>query len=397
VFGAGFAFVGQQCHNEAQNGLNLLLIISELTEVEMGRSADFEFMIGLCVMLVALLLTSGLAPAMSKESESEHLSSLQRPATPRQRMRTLLVPDADRVLYLIGPQETDPRITEELQDHFVIYYKHVPANGKLLVFLPGTDAMPRYYQSILDTGAQLGYKVIGLEYQNIGNPTELSESSQDPEAQAKVRLARLTGQNVSPFVHMTPGNSIEERLLSLLSFLDRAHPTENWSAFYSGDKIHWPLVCVAGHSQGAGMAAFIAKREPVLRAALLSGPGDLSRQTKGFVPSWLYEPGKTPSERIFAAYHITEQQRRPGFFQRRFDAMGIGKFGLPVRAEEVAPPYAHSHIIQMTLTPAVSDAEASKYGAAHGSVACDRPTPKLSNGQPAYGPVWRYLFGADPQ
>src|ERR1700735_5247335 len=90
-----------------------------------------------------------------QESETEHLSMLQRPTTQRERLQTLLPASSDRVVHLVRPQETDARINEELQDHYVMYYKDVPANGKLMVFFPGTDPIPRYYQFVMDTGARL--------------------------------------------------------------------------------------------------------------------------------------------------------------------------------------------------------------------------------------------------
>jgi hypothetical protein len=292
---------------------------------------------------------------------------------------------------MISPQTVDSRIDDGLKDHYAMFYKNVAPNGKLMVFLPGTDAAPWSYQYIMDLGARLGYRVIGLEYPNNDNPYGIwtASHSSDPEGRRKIFHARVTGENLTKLTHVNPGNCIEERLAALLPYLDRTHPDEGWSKFYDGNEVKWDLVCVAGHSQGSGMAAYIAQRHAVDRVALFSGPSL-------YAGSWVAASGKTPPARIFFAYH-KDEVRGDNLLVRGYDALGLQKFGAPVFAESAAPPYNHSHIIRLGLPPAIPDSAALNGRAAHNSTACDRPTPKLADGTPSYSPVWTYLLGGGPQ
>jgi hypothetical protein len=232
--------------------------------------------------------------------------------------------------------------------------------------------------------------VIGLEYPNIDNPYGIWRSSHtsDPQAREKMFYARVTGENVTPLTHVSPGNGIEQRLAALLAYLDRSHPDEGWSEFYAGNEIRWNLVCVAGHSQGAGMAAFIAKRHDVDRVALFSGPSLSSG-------SWVFTSGKTPPERMFAVYH-KDEVTWDNVLVKGYDALGLRKFGAPVSAELASPPYDHSHIIQLGIPPTIP-VSAPLHEKAHASVVVDRPTPKRADGMPAYSQVWAYVLGGRPQ
>lgn len=62
---------------------------------------------------------------------------------------------------------------------------------------------------------------------------------------------------------------------------------------------------VTGQSQGAGMAAFIAKEHLVLRAVLFSSPWDSYGANTTLAP-WLSRASLTPMSRWFAGYHGKE-------------------------------------------------------------------------------------------
>lgn len=319
-------------------------------------------------------------------------TSRQSPSTEAERLETPLRADAGRVVYTISPQETDPRINQELKDHYVMFHSTAKSNGKLLVFFPATT--PRHYQLIMDVGARLGYRVIGLEYPNINNPLELCKESDDLECNEKVWLARLSGQpGISPLVNMSPGNGVLERLAALLRFLDENHPDEGWSRFYSAHDINWNLVCLAGHSQGAGMAAFIAKRRRVDRVALFSGPRDFHARSNQLA-GWMSKPASTSPASMFVLWHAGDVRRGGREAQvQASTALGLAPFGEPVAADEMQPPYKHSHILFVALPPNIPDT-VDGY-ASHSSTARDQSTPLAADGSPAYAPIWRYMLG-DP-
>lgn len=67
--------------------------------------------------------------------------------------------------------------------------------------------------------------------------------------------------------------SAVSRLTAVIRYLDRRHPKLGWAGHLTpGDRPLWPRIVVSGLSQGAGMAAFIAKRFPVNRVVLFSSP-----------------------------------------------------------------------------------------------------------------------------
>ena len=85
---------------------------------------------------------------------------------------------------------------------------------------------------------------------------------------------------------MSGVNSIENRLRKLLLYLAAQRPDEEWAGFVTGGEIDWSRIAVGGHSQGAGMAAFIGKRYGVARVALWSGPNDYMVRANRVAP-WL--------------------------------------------------------------------------------------------------------------
>jgi len=107
-------------------------------------------------------------------------------------------------------------------------------------------------------------------------------------------------------VDNTPAESIVNRLVKLLQYLDRNHPDGGWSYLENGQP-NWRRIVVSGQSQGAGMAAFIAKQHEVARVILFSSPWDYvdARGQRELAP-WLAQPSKTPSNRWFGGYHARE-------------------------------------------------------------------------------------------
>src|SRR6201999_846545 len=101
--------------------------------------------------------------------------------------------------------------------------------------------------------------------------------------------------------------SVMTRLAKLLAYLQAQHPDENWRQYLGGQGggPDWPHIVVSGFSQGAGMAAFIAKREPVPRAVCFSGPSDTVGKTSTPAP-WITGGGVTTPAHWFVSYHKRE-------------------------------------------------------------------------------------------
>ena len=135
----------------------------------------------------------------------------------------------------------------------------------------------------------------------------------------------------------------------------------------------WHRIAVAGHSQGGGMAALLAKRVPVDRVVLLSGPPDFVLPSRQPAP-WLATPAVTPIDRWYALYHRDEQLAP--LLQRAYSALGLDP----------------AHIRVVSLAPATTPGRAFP-DAYHVSVVADRFTPRAPDGSPAYRADWDFLLG----
>jgi pimeloyl-ACP methyl ester carboxylesterase len=314
------------------------------------------------------------------------LALAARPATSADRAEALsaLPPDPGRQIEYIHPRDTDPRISQFLQDHVVITYPSIPSNGKLLVFLPGTFARPVGFELFEDHAARLGYRVIGLEYVDAspgGGPstiTRICAQSPDPDCAGSLRASRWFGGQGADGDAIAPPDGIESRLVSLLKYLNHEHPTAGWAAFYSGDTPVWSRLVLAGHSQGAGMAAYAARKYPVAGVALLSGGPDGNPSTRQ-PAAWVEQPSATPPSHWYAMLDATEPQAQAML-------AGLADLGVPGPPTPWAGAAAMgaSHIATVDMDP--------RSGGKHESTAADLATP-FDGTTPAYAPVWTFLLG----
>src|SRR6267142_2194885 len=176
-------------------------------------------------------------------------------------------PSADLVEHVVAPKATDLLIDRALADHYAWLDTKVPSNHKLLVFMPSARGTPATFTLVAKEGARLGYHVIGLMYQNDVVLAQACPRAPDPSScYENVRLDVLDGGDRSfPVADVSEANSIDNRLTKLLLYLDSAYPDEGWSRFLKHGEPRWSRIAVAGHSQGGGQAAMIAKIRRVAR------------------------------------------------------------------------------------------------------------------------------------
>ena len=175
---------------------------------------------------------------------------------------------------------------------------------------------------------------------------------------------RTFGQSPAPVTNTYP-ESIEGRLVSLLQYLNREHPNAGWSAYLTQDgRPQWSRILVSGLSQGAGMAAYIAKTVPVYRVVLFSSPWDnLGRQHRP--APWLFRRSATPMERWWAERHV--QENTTEWIASAYQALRI--------------PQQHIFLFDQALTTEQSEDARNPF---HGST--------IRN--PAYEPQWRAMYGS---
>jgi len=272
----------------------------------------------------------------------------------------------ERLLYEIKPSATDPAIRRFDEPHVVIFEAATPATAQLAVFMPGTDGRPARAAKLLRVVAEQGYRVIGLEYDDTPAVVQVCPRSPSPLCSADFRRRRIFGDADARVVDNPPSESIINRLVKLLQYLAKEHPEQGWDGYLTGDAPAWDRIVVSGLSQGAGMAAYIAKRVRVARVVLFSSPWDYSEHPPTLAP-WLIEPSATPPERWFAEYH--RRERTADLLAQAYKALGI--------------PANHVLIFDLGLPEGNGSRSDNPY---HGS------TIHVAE----YAPQWRILFGRSP-
>jgi len=259
----------------------------------------------------------------------------------------LLVFSQVRITAVI-PQDTDPEIntfTSGNQKHVVYYDPSVNKRNQLYIFLPGTNGTGFGAAKINQLAAKEGYHVISLMYPDDAALAKYSRTN-DPEVYSKGREEIITGKDVSSEYSITRANSIENRIIKLIIYLSKKFPDENWNQFLDADKnITWEKVAIAGHSQGGGHAAFIAKKHKVARVLMFGSPKDYSIFFNA-PADWIRWKSRTPVERYFTFVHSEDNVGCIFMHQKQvWDEMGMFKNSSLVNVDTVAAPFMHSRIL----------------------------------------------------
>ncbi len=298
--------------------------------------------------------------------------SAEPPATGVEQVDSKTPPATSRIVeYRVTPRETDPRILRFDEAHLVLFDKTKPPSSNLLLFLPGSGARAASVSAFLGGAAALGYRVVSLSYNDLPAIVAVCPRDPDPACSAKVRQKRIFGDDVTTRIDDTPAEAIVNRLTRLLLKLDHDHPTEAWGEYLVEAAPKWERIAVAGHSQGAGMAAYIAQRKRVARVILFSGPGDYQARERRLAPWIGAGPGATPADCWFGAYHRKENAAE--LVARAYQALRV--------------PEAHTRVLTLEPERGIGD---NPY---HLSVVGNGTTPRAADGSPAYSEDWRFLLG----
>jgi hypothetical protein len=287
----------------------------------------------------------------------------------------------------IAPNATDAAIDVGLDPHVAINPgPSATARGKLFVFLPGTGAVPTEYRLILRAGAARGYHAIGLTYPNPTAVGVLCDGSADPDCHWNVRREIITGIDSSSLVDVSPANSIVNRLCKLLAYLNGLYPKEDWGQYLAGDAPDWSRIEIAGHSQGGGHAAAMAKLYPLDRAVYFSSPADWN-ESAGAPPAWVSQTSATDPSRQYGFTHARDAVVPIAHLAATWPALGLRGFGDAVSVDTTSAPYGSSHQLVTNVTLAGGDG----LFLYHAAPVVDAATPMFSPGVPRFAPVWIYL------
>ena len=290
----------------------------------------------------------------------------------------------DATLLKILPQLTDREIDDWLEPHYVATSKNPFRRQQLLLFLSGSYGKPGRQLLLMKEAIELGYHAINLCYPNSWTVAELCQGCEDKNCHEKVRLEIIKGHKYSDKINISRPNSLENRLVKLLQYLDQQHPEESWQQYYHHNSPCWESIAVAGHSQGGGHAAMIAKENLVSRVIMFGSPADYNPILQSLAP-WLEENHATPVQRYYSFAHLQD----PGYakFEEAWRCLGMSDYGSVVNVGHQPSPYNYSHCLVTQASPA----RPRKY---HGCVVSDLQTPRLLDGTPRFREVWQYLLDA---
>ena len=313
------------------------------------------------LLLVAGVLGSGL-PAQAPVPPAQPVPVQQQPPAEIPGMQPQW---ANQVVFGIKPSAADPGVKDFDNPNIIVYKKDVAPHAQLAVFLPGTGGTPWMYDLMLHCIANQGYRTVGLMYDDTPPGTDICPKL-DPSSWAQFREERIFGDAPSGPFYNSREESIVNRLVMLLRWLNQRYPRQNWGSYLAGDEPDWSRILISGQSQGAGMAAYIAKREMVARVVLFSSPWDYHVPGYSAAP-WLYEHAETPPDRWYAAYH--RREATAPLIAQAYEALQI--------------PENHVLVFDLEI-PDWLKAYSNPY---HGNVTAN----------PSYIPQWQHMFGTSPQ
>lgn len=270
------------------------------------------------------------------------------------------------VVQEIRPSDADPSISRFDEPNYVVFEDDVAPAAPLVVFMPGTDGRPANASRLLGVVAHLGYRVIGLEYNDDPAVVQVCPQNASPECSGNFRQRRIFGGEVKSVVENTQSETIVNRLVTLLQYLDAHDAAAGWGRYLEDGAPRWSQIVVSGLSQGAGMAAYIAKQKSVARVVLFSSPWDFQRASRRLAP-WLLTPSATAPELWYAEYH--RRENTAAMIKQAYQVLGI--------------PPDHIRVFDLDLPAGYKVHSDNPY---HGS------TIRV----PGYEPEWEFLFGRPP-
>ncbi len=265
---------------------------------------------------------------------------------------------------VVSPSTTDPNISQYNNVHTICVPGLSPSGHDLFVFLPGTDGAPIVYTNIVQEAARQGFYAVGLMYVNGDAVNNLCALQTDSTCHENVRLEVFDGTNRTALVDVSRTDSIDNRLIKLLTYLDAQYPSFDWAQFLDGSGgVRWSNVTIAGHSQGGGHAAMIGKVRPVKRVMMFAS---MDWYFTGNRPAdWVSSPGMTKPERYFGFGHYDDELVSSNRLVAFWEELGLFDFGPQVLVDTEHAPYRGSH----TFMTDVSTTNA------HGSMVVDYHLP----------------------
>ncbi len=199
----------------------------------------------------------------------------------------------------IAPSATNPTASQMRGAHQVFFNPGVTARKQLVISLGGTTSLPSDLAAFDKVAADMGFDVIGIDYDNHVISTTC-QSSSDLLCFDKFRAEVVTGEPVSDLLAVDKDNSIESRIQDTLKFL-KNKDASRWGRYLKSGKVRWEQVIIVGHSQGSGHAAYMSKIHKLKAIIMLAGPQD--RFEDGRPVNWIAMDSKMPTSGYYSFIH----------------------------------------------------------------------------------------------
>ncbi len=154
-------------------------------------------------------------------------------------------------LYKILPSDVDPSIKRFNKPNIALVKDGLPPTANLLVFFPGTGSEPSASWPFLVAGANAGYRVIGLMYDNGVSDPQTCGPNPDPACSDRFREKRIFGDADSADIDDLPNESVTNRLMKLLHYLEQRQPDQHWGRYLKSGLPDWSRIAVAGIRRAA--------------------------------------------------------------------------------------------------------------------------------------------------
>jgi hypothetical protein len=139
---------------------------------------------------------------------------------------------------MVRPSDTDPAINLANSLHVALIGDCAKQRGRLYLFLPGTEGVPSANVPLLPLAALNCLHAISLSYPNeTAVISDCRREPAEPDCYAAWRLEKIDGVDRSDKIHVTPPNSIKNRLFKLLQYLAAHHPTDGWDLYLEGSAL----------------------------------------------------------------------------------------------------------------------------------------------------------------
>lgn len=250
---------------------------------------------------------------------------------------------------IITPNQTDNNYATSDESHYIVRNTKTHLN-KLLLFIGGSNSIPKNYNLICDHGATIGLDVISLSYPNNIAAAPLG-TSPDQFIFDNYRDEICFGNQVSSVVDVNLLNCISTRATKLLIYLKNTYSTENWGQYLTtSNTILWSKVILSGHSQGSGHACYLGKNNLADRVVMLSGPNDYSTYFNS-PANWLLQSGQTPVIKHFSLLHI--QDEMVPFLYQVANLKGLGLLTAtqnPILVDNLTTSYLNTRSMSLNIT-----------------------------------------------